>query len=78
VRDFLANNNVTTLERPSHPPDLAPAGLYLFPWLKSELQGRRFCDATDTIKNATEELKRLSQNDFQDVSNTSKNAGSSV
>ena len=26
----------------------------------------RFCDATDIIKNATEELKRLSQNGFQE------------
>ena len=30
--------------------------------LKSALKERRFCDATDIIKNATEELKRLSQN----------------
>jgi hypothetical protein len=28
------------------------------------LNRRRFCDATDIIKNATEELKRLSQNGF--------------
>ena len=33
---------------------------------KSALKGwRRFCDATD-VKNATEKLKRLSQNDFQE------------
>jgi hypothetical protein len=30
------------------------------------LKGRRFCDATDIIKNATEELKRVSQNRFQE------------
>ena len=40
-------------------PDLAPADFYLFPRLKSALKGRNFCDTTDIIKNATEELKRL-------------------
>ena len=30
--------------------------------MKSALKGRRYCDATDLIKNATAELKRLSQN----------------
>jgi hypothetical protein len=34
--------------------------------LKSSLKGRRFCDDTETIKNATEKLKRLSQNGFQE------------
>jgi hypothetical protein len=34
--------------------------------LKSVLKGWRFCDATDIIKNATEELKRLSKNYFQE------------
>jgi hypothetical protein len=29
------------------------------------MKGRRSCDATDVIKNATGELKRLLQNDFQ-------------
>jgi hypothetical protein len=38
----------------------------MFPRLKSALKGRlRFSDATD-MKNATEELKRLSHNGFQE------------
>jgi hypothetical protein len=32
----------------------------------SALKGQRFCDVTEIIKNATEELKRLSQNGFQE------------
>jgi len=28
--------------------------------------GRRFCAAADIMKNATQELKRLSQNGFQE------------
>ena len=34
--------------------------------MKVAMMGRRFCDATNTVKNATEELKRLSQNGFQE------------
>ena len=33
--------------------------------MKSTLKGRSFCDPTDIIKNATEELKRLPQHGFQ-------------
>jgi hypothetical protein len=47
------------MEHPTYYPDLAAADFYLFPLLKSSLKGWRFCDATDVIKNATEELKRL-------------------
>jgi hypothetical protein len=57
---------MTTLEHTQHSPDLVPADFYLFPRLKSALNGRRFCDVTDIIKNAAEELKRLSQNGFQE------------
>ena len=66
VKDFLAKNNVATLEHPPHSPELDPGDFYLFPWLKSAVKGRLFCDATDIIKNATEELKRLSRNGFQE------------
>ena len=70
VKDFLAKNNVTTLEHPPYSPDLAAVGICLFPWLKSTLKGRRFGDTTDNIKNATEELKRLSTKASRNVSNT--------
>jgi len=35
VKAFLAKNNVTTLEHPLYPPDLAPVDFYLFLLLKS-------------------------------------------
>jgi len=66
VKDFLVKNSVTTMEHPQYCPDLASADFYLLFRLKSALKGRRFCDITDIIKNATEELKRLSQNGFQE------------
>ena len=59
----LDKNNVITLE---HSPDLAPTHFYLFLLLRSALERWRGCDATDMIKNATEELKRLSQIGFQE------------
>jgi len=34
AQDFLANNNVTTLEHPPHSPVTTPADFYLFPRLK--------------------------------------------
>jgi len=71
--DFSAKNNVKTPEHPST--DLAPADFCLFPPPKQAQKGRRFCDATDFIKNATKELKRLSQNGCQEVSNTFTVAG---
>jgi len=58
-------SNVTTLEHLSYSRNIAAADLYLFPRLKSALKGRGFCDASDISRNATEELKRLSQYCFQ-------------
>jgi hypothetical protein len=46
-------------------PDLAAVNFYLFPILKSALEGRHIFYATDIIKNAMEELKRFSRNGFQ-------------
>jgi hypothetical protein len=57
---------VATLEHPPSSPDLAAADFYLFPGLKSVLKGKNFCDDTEIIRNVTEELKRLSQNGFQE------------
>jgi hypothetical protein len=62
---FKAKNSVTTLKHLTYAPGLAAADFYFFPRLKSALKRRRFCDATDIIKNGTEELKRLSKNGFQ-------------
>jgi hypothetical protein len=62
VKDLLAKNNVTTLEHLPHSPDLAAAEFYMFHQLKLVLKRPNVCDATDIIKNATGELKRLSHN----------------
>ena len=66
VMDFFAKKNFTTLQYPPYSPYLAAADFYLLPRLKSALNGWHFFDATDIIKNETEQLKRLSQNSFQE------------
>jgi len=68
IKDFLEKNNVKTLEDLPHSPALPTAHFYMFHRKKSALKGRDFCDVTDIIKNATEELKRLSKYDFQECS----------
>jgi hypothetical protein len=65
VQDFLAKNNVTALKNHSYSLDLDAANFDLFLPLTSELQRWLLCDETD-IKNAMEELKRPSQNGFQE------------
>ena len=66
VKDFWAKNYVTILQHPPDSPGLPAADFYLFPRPKSALKGRRYCGAGDIIKNASEELKRLSQNSLQE------------
>ena len=65
-KNFLTKKNLTTMGHPPHSPDLPAADFYLFTQLKPALKARGFCDATEIIKNATKELKRLWQNGFQE------------
>ena len=65
AKDFIAKNNVTTLELPPNFPDLAVADICLFPRLKSALLGGCL-DSADFDKNEIEELKRFSQNYFHE------------
>jgi len=64
IKDFLAKNNVTTMVHLPYSSGLAQADFYLFRRMKWALKEQRFCDVTDIIKNATEELKMLPQNGF--------------
>jgi len=65
-RGFLSKEQCDNIAASPYFPHLVPADFYLFPRLKSAMKERGFCDATDIIKNATEELKMLSQNGFQE------------
>ena len=57
VKVFLGHNNVTTLEHLSNSSDLATAP-----------KGRVFCDVTNIVMNVWVEMKRLTQNSFQECS----------
>ena len=42
VREFLTNNNMTTVPHPAYSPHLAPFNFYMFPKLKLQVKGWRF------------------------------------
>jgi histone-lysine N-methyltransferase SETMAR len=63
---FLSKEQCETLKHPPYSPDLSVADIYLFPRLKTALKGLHFSDADNKVKNAMEELKRLSQNGFHE------------
>jgi hypothetical protein len=44
VKQFLAQKSITEMEHPPCSSDLAPNDFWLFPKVKSALQGRRFHD----------------------------------
>jgi transposase len=69
VKDLLSKNNATSLEQPPYSSDLVAANFYPFPQMKLELRGRRFCDTTDIIKNATDDPNRLNNMTSRSVTN---------
>jgi hypothetical protein len=66
VQDVLTKDNVTKLQCLQYSPDIAATDFYMFLRLKSALKGQHFCHDTDIFRNETEELRRLSQNGFQE------------
>jgi hypothetical protein len=65
VKQFLANHIITVLEHPPYLPDLAPCNFYLFPKIKSVLEGTHFLSADDAKVKTIEILNSLSENDLQ-------------
>jgi len=63
-QEFLNEEKGDSTGASPYSPVSAAADSYLFSPLKSALKWRRFCDATDINKNATEELKRFSLTSF--------------
>jgi hypothetical protein len=60
----MAKKNILVLPNPPYSPDPAPCDFYLFPKLKSKLNGHHF----GRIKNKkilTNELHTLTENDFR-------------
>ena len=40
--EFLATKQITVLEQPAYPPNLAPSDIFVFPKIKEILKGRHF------------------------------------
>jgi hypothetical protein len=64
VRDFLAQNKITTLSNPPYSPDLAPCNFFLFPKLKTHLKGPGFGTVENVQAAATRALNNITSEDF--------------
>jgi transposase len=64
AKDFLAKNNVTTLENPPYFPDVTATYFSPVPLPKSALKGRRLRVVVHISKNGMEEGRRIPQNGF--------------
>jgi hypothetical protein len=53
VHEFLAKKSITKMDHPSYSPDLAPCDFWLFPKLKTALNGQKFADIPDIQRNVT-------------------------
>jgi len=65
VRYLLAKNEATVVPQPFYSPDLVPADFFLFPKLKSTLNGSRFDTIVEIQKNSTNELFAIPKEVFQ-------------
>jgi hypothetical protein len=66
IRHFLANTNTTVLHQPSYSPDLGPVDFFLFPKLKSTLQGREFQTIQGIMENSQTVLRAIPKKAYQD------------
>ena len=65
VREFLARNKTVIMPQPPHSPDLAPAGFFLFPRLKTPTKGKRFARVEERKEKSIKELLAVPQSAFQ-------------
>jgi len=65
VKQFLANKNITVFEHPPYSPDLAPCDFYLFPKIKSALNGTHFVLVEHVKAKTAEILNSLTEHDLR-------------
>ena len=65
VKQFLATTNITVLEHPPYSPDLAPCDFYLFPKIKSVLQGTHFVSVESVKAKMAGVLNSLPEHELQ-------------
>lgn len=66
VQSELAKQSITVLPHPPYSPDLAPCDFFIFSRMKNQLRGRRFCSAEEVKTAATQALRSIPENAFQD------------
>jgi transposase len=64
VREFLAQNKITTLPHQPYSPDLAPHDYFLIPKLKTHLKRHHFETVENIKAAATRALNNISSEDF--------------
>jgi len=64
VREFLAQHNITTLPHPPYSLDLAPCNFFLFPKLKTHLEGHHFGTVENIQAAAMRALNNISSEEF--------------
>ena len=77
-QEFFGKEHYDSTGTSPYSHDVATVDFYLFPLLISAFKGRCFRGTSDVIKNVMEELKRLSQHDFQECFQHFTVAGRSV
>ena len=73
VREFLAKNKIVIMPQPPYSPDLALAGFFLFPKLKTPIKEKRFATIETRAVDNTKKKER-----FRSVSRIGKIAGISA
>ena len=66
IHQFITERKIATLQHPPYSPDLGPCDFFLFPKIKSVLKGTHFSDIDSIKMAATTELKKISENAFQE------------
>jgi len=66
VREFLTENNMTTVPQPAYSPDQPPCDCYMFPKMKLRLIGRRFISIEEIQAELQQVLNILKPADFNE------------
>ena len=64
IRSYLAKHQTCVVPHPHYSPDLAPADFFLFPKLKTTLEGCRFKTIEQIQENAIRELRVITESAF--------------
>jgi hypothetical protein len=67
IRRYLAKHQTSVVPHPPCSPDSAPADIFLFPKLKTTLNGRSFQTKGEIQENTIRELHTITESAFQEA-----------